>query len=196
MAVDKELEVSDFDNELDEKTLLKELVQRTNNILFSPSKITAIPFERNLLEKTFFGTVDEAEKEKSIVSFFNWMIDLKVLDKKWDKNVLNHYANQLKTREEEQQTVDQTMAFQEVDDQSVLTKEIKTGFQELKPSVITAEDDKDEIKPEATKQVSFEEFFNQPSEEINETKNQKFKYFQLIRLKNLNNLMISIPLKI
>nr|WP_009885979.1 hypothetical protein [Mycoplasmoides genitalium] len=70
MAVDKELEISDFDNELDEKTLLKELVQRTNNILFSPSKITAIPFERNLLEKTFFGTVDEAEKEKSIVSFF------------------------------------------------------------------------------------------------------------------------------
>ncbi|WP_462217293.1 MG328/MPN474 family protein [Mycoplasmoides genitalium] len=183
MAVDKELEISDFDNELDEKTLLKELVQRTNNILFSPSKITAIPFERNLLEKTFFGTVDEAEKEKSIVSFFNWMIDLKVLDKKWDKNVLNHYANQLKTREEEQQTVDQTMAFQEVDDQSVLTKEIKTGFQELKPSVITAEDDKDEIKPEATKQVSFEELFNQPSEEINETKKPEVQIFSTDKVK-------------
>ncbi|GAB1883872.1 hypothetical protein MPTA9241_6990 [Mycoplasmoides pneumoniae] len=182
MTAEKELGIHDFDENLNEQSLLKQLMPKTRNITLEPTRETiTVPLERNIVERSFFGELDQLEKEQSIRNFFHFMVDMGVVKSQPHVDVLNHFANQLQVHKP--QTVDLTMEFLEQEGQEVLTKEIKAGFCEITPSSITEQTTKPQLDETqlvdeyvhtkelettpipisfATKEVLFEEVFNTP----------------------------------
>lgn len=70
MTAEKELGIHDFDENLNEQSLLKQLMPKTRNITLEPTRETiTVPLERNIVERSFFGELDQLEKEQSIRNF-------------------------------------------------------------------------------------------------------------------------------
>nr|WP_164920621.1 hypothetical protein [Mycoplasmoides pneumoniae] len=77
MTAEKELGIHDFDENLNEQSLLKQLMPKTRNITLEPTRETiTVPLERNIVERSFFGELDQLEKEQSIRNFFHFMVDM------------------------------------------------------------------------------------------------------------------------